>query len=26
MGTDTESLNTKIRNLERFAENVIAKA
>jgi len=26
MGTDTESLDTKIRNLERFAENVITKA
>jgi hypothetical protein len=26
MGTDTEPLDTKIRNLERFAEKVIAKA
>ena len=26
MGTDTEPLDTKIRNLEMFAENVIAKA
>jgi probable F420-dependent oxidoreductase len=26
MGQDTEPLETKIRNLERFAENVIAKA
>jgi alkanesulfonate monooxygenase SsuD/methylene tetrahydromethanopterin reductase-like flavin-dependent oxidoreductase (luciferase family) len=26
MGTDTEPLDTKIRNLEKFAENVIAKA
>jgi probable F420-dependent oxidoreductase len=25
MGTDTESLDTKIRNLEKFAEKVIAK-
>jgi hypothetical protein len=26
MGQDTEPLDTKIRNLERFAEHVIAKA
>ncbi len=26
MGPDTEPLDTKIRNLERFAEHVIAKA
>jgi hypothetical protein len=26
MGTDTEPLDSKIRNLEMFAENVIAKA
>jgi hypothetical protein len=26
MGPDTEPLDTKIRNLERFAEKVIAKA
>jgi hypothetical protein len=26
IGPDTESLDTKIRNLERFAESVIAKA
>jgi hypothetical protein len=26
MGTDTEALDDKIRNLESFAENVIAKA
>jgi len=25
MGTDTEPLDTKIRNLETFAEHVIAK-
>jgi hypothetical protein len=26
IGPDTEPLDAKIRNLERFAENVIAKA